>query len=75
MTALTALPGGRTCPSWCERSAPHSAHQGRFGHAVVTQLDGQGATVLIDHVGPYSPFETGQLILDLNEAHDAMEDG
>ena len=75
MPRLTALPGGNTCPSWCERPLPHSAHQAQFGHATLIQADGQPPTVLLDHVGPFNAFETGQLIIDLDVAHDAMDDG
>ena len=75
MAHLTALPGGRNCPSWCDRAHPHSAHQAHFGSATVTQLPGHTPTLLIDHVGPFDPDTVGQLIVDLNIALDAMADG
>jgi hypothetical protein len=41
----------------------------------VIQHDGRAATVLIDHVGPYSQADAARLIVDLIAASDAMERG
>ncbi|WP_255709373.1 hypothetical protein [Blastococcus sp. KM273128] len=41
----------------------------------VTQLEGKTATALLDRVGPLGHEEVGQLIVDLDIARDAMEDG
>lgn len=75
MVHLKALPGGNSCPSWCERPPPHSAHQAQFGSVTVTQLDGRPATALLDRIGPLGQEDVGRLIVDLDIARDAMEDG